>query len=449
MQNSEDKHIMDQIRSTLEDYQPQCTPKNWEKMSALLDQQPAIPKPANWKIWFNGFTFGILLSILFVGSYYLIINPNTSKIEQVKNDPVINSVDNINQSNRNNITANLPINSYSNATNMESNSRFSNSSRILQSINIKPEIVETFKNRQILFEEQAEQLNTIEKSEDLKLIAENDEIKTIIPIKTSQIVFDYKLIYEKELHINRYIPEKKIDKINEKSKKRLLNWGMFDFSFKMQDDLYKNFVGPDRAKVSYSPELIHGNFQSKSGVAQGAGLMLEGPISKGLSLGIGFYTRQYDWQKEKVFTSLHMGIPPDSTLQYKVDSIHRCNGKWKYFEVPFEVNLHFIHNGKTDICFNTSIAAIIMQSEKYQFDRIIEQTTNSQKQEPKPFSNYTIFGDIKIGLGYRYRLNERWSIWAEPYYKWSLKGIGDISYKPKSFGINVGVIYQFNLHKKK
>ncbi|NOU20136.1 MAG: hypothetical protein HOO91_21475 [Bacteroidales bacterium] len=446
MQNPDDKHIMDQIRSTLEEYQPQCTHQSWERMSALLDQQTAIPKSGKWKTWLNGFTCGIIISIIFMGSYYIFFYSNSNTIEQNKIYTATNSTSNTFQSNtrpnfKKQKLANSGIPELS-----ESNLNSSNSSSIAQKINIEPEIIAKYQTRQVFVDEMEEQSKVPINDSGSIAIFVNTDIQPIQPLRTSSTGIIIKPVYEKELRINRNHNNSviRLAKNEDKSRRKLFDWGKLNLSFNMQDDLYKNFIGPDRVKLGYSPELVFGSFQSKRGISQGAGIMLEGPISKGLSVGIGFYKRQYNWQNEKVFQSLEIG--GSDTSKYVIDSIHVNKGTWNYFEVPIEIGLHFLHKDRSEIILNTSIAAVIMQSEKYQYDRIIGQTTNSQKKEPKPYSDYNIFGNLTLGLEYRYRLGERWNLWIEPYFKWYLKGVGDTPFKPKCFGVNVGLVYQFNLH---
>ncbi|RPH28760.1 MAG: hypothetical protein EHM93_18355 [Bacteroidales bacterium] len=448
MQNPDDKHIMDRVRSMLEEYQPQCSPESWAKMSALLDQQTPKAVPVNWRVWFNGFISGLIISLIFISSYFIIYSSNTDGETMVNVKTIPTSENKPILSYKKSIDHYQYIVSPSIELKLKHSLKLSNNYNSTQYVYPEPDQGERNFVKQDVGIEQEERSSRFNAVNEKKRNLLDSNFRPLRPMEISTSYFNRKPTIEK-ININPNLPAVSSKRKEEKSRKSIFNWGKFDFSFKLQDDLYKNFVGPDKVKIGYSPELVLGDFQSEVGISQGFGLLLEGKISNRISLGFGGYMRQYDWQKKNEFKSLVEGTPPDTaTMHFVIDSIHINKGNWKYYEIPFEITLHILRNQKSEINLNTSLAAIFLQSENYQFDRIIGQNTISQKQPFKPYSNYRILGNIKVGIEYRYRFSERWSIWAEPYYKWYLKGVGITSYKPRSFGINVGLIYQFNLHKK-
>lgn len=448
MHSSDDKYVMDKIRSTLEEYQPQCSPNDWNKMAALLDRQPQPFKPTRGIEWFNGFICGILLSVFIIGSYIFFFNSNPSEktqrttnltsFSENRSAEIKHEIDLKNESAPN--SRRLSV--------IQSNVNYSSRFKPDESVILDPPIHGQNNYQQVSLNNLLDLPSNLDVQSNL-----NNDDNTFQPIAPIWIIYlrsikqnSREKIALKQSNSKNYIHS---DKRPAQSKSCLFNWDIFKLSFNMQDDLYKKFVGPDKIKISYSPELILGNFQTNAGISQGVGLLFEGQISNRISLGLGAYMRQYHWEKKNEFKTLVNGLPPDSTtMHYVVDSIHVNTGSWRYFEIPLEVRLHFIQNGKTQISINTFISAIILQSEKYQFDRIIGQTTLSQKLEVSPYSNYSILGSLKLGLEYRYRISERWNMFVEPYFKWYLKGMGETRYKPRSFGVNVGVVYQFNLHRK-
>jgi len=447
MQNPDDKYIFDKVRATLEEYQPECSSSSWNKMSVLLNQQPKAVKPISGTEWFKGFISGVLVTIVLVGSLYFIFEEKTSEPKQTSATNVAaidiktnKSPEVLKANQKSEIIKNNSKNDYAQV-----------SSGVADVYNID---LSELKDDEIA---PNEQIASYELARDLRR-ADNDRANF------NDNTVSFRTIVPKGFNADNYIrvePEKivgfhpkskpairKVDRSNGKTKLITINWDLFKGSFGLQDDMYKKFIGPDKIKLGYSPEVVFGNFQSKSGISHGLGLALEGSISKRLSVGIGVNLRKYEWTKRKEFKSLQMDELPDTSYHYVVDSTHQNVGKWQYFELPVSFSLHFMTFGKSKIFINTSIAAVIMQSENYEFNRIIGQDKFLQKTELKPFSNYNILGNIRVGFEYRYAINRRWNLYFEPYYKWYLKGVGVTSYKPRSFGINVGLIYQFNLHKK-
>lgn len=450
MQNPDDKHIMDRVRSTLEEYQPQCSPESWAKMSALLDQQVPAPVSTNWRVWFNGFISGLIISIVFISSYFIIFRSNTGTGEVVNVKVISKEEDKLVLSYK------KPIGNYQSLSKPRTELKIKSNFNIL----INNSILSTLNNSNLTRYDHYElglgersfvkRVMGLEGDESLGRFNEqkNDSLgsnaQPLVPMEISTSYFSRKPIIEK---IKPILPVASLERREEKSRKGIFNWGKFDFSFKLQDDLYKNFVGPDKIRLGYSPELVHGKFQDKSGISHGAGFELEGPISKRVMAGVGFNLRKYEWSKEQKFDSIHKIVQSDTAFyQYVVDSIHQRRGKWQFFEVPISLKLNFMEIGKSKIYFNTYLAAIFMQSESYEFNRIIKTDKFSQRSEPKPFSNINVFGDIRIGLEYRYAINRRWNFYFEPYYKWHLNGLGVTGFKPQGLGINFGLIYQFNLH---
>lgn len=449
MQNLDEKLIFDRVRTILEEYQPESSSSNWSNMSALLDKQSLVVKPSRRNDLFIGFICGVIVTIIFIGAIYFYQVEKTSVSQKTSATNVATS----------NIKLDVqPIIQYSKPKNLTTKNervQIQVVSSVADVSNLDISNLPEDKNGVL---SKADDIENIISTRTINRTSDFDQDKLdnpLFPKKISPKVIDFNA-YNKIKHenivglsFNERIIVKKSEKKEDKSKFITINWDLFKGSFRFQDDMYKRIVGPDRIRLGYLPEITIGSFQDKAGVGQGIGIELEGPISRRVYVGLGFNLRQYSWSKEQRFESLKRIEIPDSSYQYVVDSIHQWKGDWRYFEIPISLKLHFIEIGKSKIFLNFYLAAIIMQSESYEYNRIINTDIFTQKDNPAPFSNFDILGNIRIGLEYRYYINRRWNLYFEPYYKLTLSGIGKTDFKPRGFGINFGLIYQFNLHNEK
>lgn len=442
MQNLDEQQLFDKVRTTLEEYQPECSSSNWNKMSTLLDRQSVAVKPPKGNDLFIGFISGVFVTLSFIGVLYfsqgekISDNQKTSATNvainniKVNDQPIILSSNYKNQSTKN---ERVQIQVASNVADVST-------------IDISSLPEENFRSNSYNYtKDNRISDNTLGLNHD---IAENTLFSREITNKKIDLSAYNKLKPERiiGITINQRPIAIKSEKKENKSRLIKINWDLFKGSFRFQDDMYNRFVGPDRVRLGYLPELTFGSFQDKVGIGQGLGVELEGPVTKKVFVGIGFSVRNYNWVKEERFESLHKIILPDTSYQYVVDSIHQWKGNWRYFEIPISLKLHFMEFGKSKIFLNTYLAAVLMQSESYEYNRIVEVDKYTLKDKPAPFTNNDFLGNIKIGIEYRYFINRRWNFYFEPYYKWSLRGIGKTDFRPRSFGVKFGLIYQFNLH---
>lgn len=443
MQKLDENYIFDKVRITLEEYQPECSSSDWSKMSALLDKQSPVVKPSRRNDLFIGFIAGIIVTLSFIGvlNYY-----HGEKASQGQKTSATNvAINNIKLNEQPIFLNSKPKNLTSKIERVQI--QVASSVADVSSIDIINLPEENSRNIVYNYkEENSNSDNPLGLNQD---IAVNDPFsKEISPRKFD--LNDYIKVKPEKI-VGLTIKQKPIaiksEKKENKSKFITINWDVFKGSFRFQDDMYKRFIGPDRVRLGYMPELTLGSFQDKAGLGQGVGIELEGPISKRVFVGVGVNLRNYSWSKMQEFKSLQMNELPDTSFHYVVDSTHQWKGNWRYFEIPLSLKLHFVEIGKSKLFINTYLVAVLIQSESYEYNRIIKTDKFTLKDQPAPFNNIDILGNIRIGLEYRYFINRRWNFYFEPYYKWSLKGIGEKNIRSRSFGFNFGLIYQFNLHE--
>lgn len=444
MQKLDENYIFDKVRTTLEEYQPECSSSDWSKMSALLDKQTPVTKSKRSRDLLIGFIAGVVVTLSFVGTLYFSQGEKVTHSQRTSATNV--AVNNI-KLNEQPISFNEKP---KNLTTKIERVQIQVASCVADVISIDISSIPEEKVSNNSFNYTKENSNSADVLGLNRDIAENTLFSREITRKKIDLSAYFKVRPEKiiGLNTNKLFAFNRIEKKYYKSKLITINWDIFKGAFQFQDDMYKRFVGPDRVRLGYMPELIFGSFQDKSRIGQGVGVEILGPISKRVFFGLGLNLHSSNWSRAQDFNSMKLHYTlVDSSYYLNTDSIHEWKGKWSYIEIPLSLNLHFMTIGKSKIFLNSSIAAVLMHSEEYEYSRIVDNVKYTLNEKPSPFANNVLLGNLKVGIELRYFINRRWNFYFEPYYKWSLNGLGEKEIRPRSLGINLGLIYQFNLHE--
>ena len=93
MQNLDEKLIFDKVRSTLEEYQPECSSSDWSKMSVLLDKHSPVVKLSRRNDLFIGFIAGVIVTLSFTGVLYFSQGEKMDNSQQTSaNNVAINNI---------------------------------------------------------------------------------------------------------------------------------------------------------------------------------------------------------------------------------------------------------------------------------------------------------------------------------------------------------------------
>lgn len=417
-------------------------------MSELLDKHDYTPKPAKWRIWFNGFVCGILLCLLFWGGS-LVLNPGSHK-NLVSKNPSLKKVHHYQEyKNRGNTeyTRSFFAGARIQNTFSDTNYRLLNES---QPIAASKHNIPNYLNKTIALHYEKRGANDGDNRDGCSVrnnIAPN--LAAIEPISTISL----SNMSRNEQTLNR--PQNRLQKQKKDSKSRKSNWDIawrkLCLELKASDDMYKNFIGPDRVKVYYSPMLFFGSFKNSNHIGQGAGFSTTGTVTQKISLGIGAAYKTYEWSNRIEFGSLkEQKGTIDTTFTYTIDSLLLQKGNWSYIEIPVHIKLSIIKRSKWGLGAKSEIAAQLFHKESFNQSLIINGISTNTGITQKPFANKTVMGSIGIGLEYEHRLSERWILTAEPYYKWQVSPLGASKYQPRGAGLNLGATYLFNRrnHKK-
>lgn len=471
MQNLDDKYFFDRVKSVLEDFEPGYQADSWTKLSGRLDRYGQTVGHVRWKLWLNGFICGSLLVGVIVG-VYLLLTPGSVPVVPVDNSRTVQlqpgnlSGDHV-SGNQPETPQQLP----------NTSDRIAQQRATFSQPQVVPveSVVPVTGNRNMNADDITNRVSndrwaarpigkTVSPGETVSLSESSPQMERKTPVEPDALgIMNLEASVDSTILPNLpnllEIPQSSEasgdstrrsfqDSVkSERKKKNCFNWDIFRIDLGLNSEGYRKFVGPDRLKFGYSPEIVFGNFQDQTGWSNGAVLMIEGPLSSRIRVGAGLSFRDYSWRKTKEFgqyTRDSITVPE----KYTVDSMLLYTGHWRYFEIPVELGLIIVSHDKWSMGANVSVAAQIMQRERYTLTKMSVGDSTINTTVPDA-TNYAILGNLRFGLEYRYRFGERWSLWVEPYYKFQLKSIGASGLKPKYLGVNAGIVFQFNLYRRK
>ena len=453
MKNLNEQDFFGRVKSALENYEPDYKPGSWAKFSAILDRQGRPVTPSHWTSWLNGFVCGVVSVSLMIGIYLLLDKAEEVTISDtefvdgysqqlpdvhIPDTAFVSAIDH-KTGNHSETAANIrPSSGKQNQQNQQS------IQNIVRKVSSE---TSTCSDAVVLPESSPEEiLSSIPENMQTSINPTSDLVDTRPDISNLPVVQNVNGI--KSADQNKpdtcQLP---LDDTETSRKRKGFTWDLFRIDLGLDNEDYKKFTGPDRVKLYYSPEIVFGSFQDRPGWSNNAGLMMEGMLNKRIIAGIGATFREYSWQKTMEFgTSTH-----DSATfpnRSNVDSVLLHTGCWRYFEIHVALGMVIISKPKWSIGANMAVSPQIMQYECYTITTITDNEIISHTNIPDKV-NFAILGSFRFGLEYRYRLGERWGLYAEPYYRFQLNSVGISGIKPRYLGINAGVVYQFNLHRKR
>lgn len=138
---------------------------------------------------------------------------------------------------------------------------------------------------------------------------------------------------------------------------------------------------------------------------------------------------------EKVYS----GDKSDYTLPQPVASnpnLYEIDAECRVYEIPVSVSYSFGATKKHAWFGSVGVASMLMKSEDYLYHyKVPGGTYNYSRAYSVRNENNHYFSVLALSAGYQYRLNNRFSLLAEPYVKLPLTGIGAGKVKLQSMGI--------------
>jgi hypothetical protein len=422
MRRPGDDNMTDQIRAKLDGYRPEYKPEAWIKLDRRLTAYSKAKGSSSFKSWTIGFVSGILISVGI--SYFLFIDKNL----QDSNQTLIQEI-------------NLLKNKIGKLK--ESQNKFNNYNNSYKSKKIASNnIVNIPSVSKIQFQEL-----------DFSQSTNGNHNKYLVTDKSISKIEPYNIVIDQKdtstidtILVSKYTMSNKIVEKNTKKRKHHFKWP--SFNFKSDNEMYKNFVGPNKIYINYNPSLEMGDFQDKNGISHSAGIGLSGQISNNFKVSIGLNLGQYLWGNELLYGHSE-NIVQDTLIvtQWITDSTINYSGNVQYIDLPFNFSFKLLEVNKSSLYIQAGILARFYLKEKYIKDLTVNENIQSFQSKYNAFDNYHIPAKLNFGFQYNYSFSERWNLQVAPKYSFSLQNLGGNKIKNSSWGLSIGLSYKFRKDK--
>lgn len=185
-----------------------------------------------------------------------------------------------------------------------------------------------------------------------------------------------------------------------------------------------------------SPEwsFIFGNKTGKATMAYGAGIGYN--FGKRWAVTAGFNTTKKLYTAGKGDYAIKKGSYWDNPA---ID-IKKIEADCRVFEIPVSVRYAIQQQPRYSLYASLGVSTAIMKKETYDYDYTRNGWPNYYKHSYSTGKSQFLSGAI-ISVGYARKLNNSFSIMAEPYFKMPLQGVGEGKVKIGSVGVSVGAQY--------
>jgi hypothetical protein len=430
---SEDR-ITRRIKEALGHYEPEYSPKAWEKLREQLPLRESRLKKLllKYKFWLSGVA---LLGVLVI--VYKVANVQVT----YKNS----AIDLLSPVSANPIVSGKPKEiSYSEKT-ATLRSSISDISIRQEEKNVSSKVTPCHitNSLPVIYQDFAQSGNSITE------MPAGTERASLIPVSPERIEFDYQnkstLLIPIEDRAADIKPSK--DPSYEKTGNLEFHWPGFNSSLTNEED-YNKFVGPNKLAFFYSPEIHYSDSLGNMGVSQGFGVTFEGQILSLVSISAGLSYQANNFNKtissEKVPPHGMVLEPPDTNrIFYYADSTEIRSGSYRFLELPVSVNFKFIESARSKVWLGAGISSIAFLQQYYTYETVVEEVSESSSISVKAWEDIHPLASINFSLLYRYNLSDRFIIHGAVQYKQHLVPLGYNSMKLNRLNFQVGIIYRF------
>ena len=447
------------IKEAAENHHPAYDEKAWNKMENLLDKHMPEKKDR------RRFIFFLLFFLLLGGgaAYFLIDKPwktnNTiasteKKTDQTTSSPIIENKPQQGQSQPNvtitNNNSNEQISNKKNENNLTQNNinqpRVSVTPEKRVDLAIKKPQVDKVIVKSNIQPKEIEPTNSLIVSSDNKISKDvnknnNNRITPSDDQTSSVLNNNNNIITKNENTVTQPVNDNSSIKNEEKnvaSDKNTVSSNVVDTNKK--DEIVKNEqqqkknTGKNKQKGNFAFTALVGPDVSKARSSDfgkinwnyGAGVSY---TLKKFTLRSGFYVAKKVYTADASDYKLEYTLPP--TIKF-LD----VNANCKVYEIPVSVAYNFASNKKSSWFASLGLSSYLMKSEKYQ-NWYKNTTTGSTYPRNFQYSgkNHHYFSVLDLSAGYTYKINNTFSLSAEPYFKLPLSGIGEGKVHLNSAGV--------------
>lgn len=185
------------------------------------------------------------------------------------------------------------------------------------------------------------------------------------------------------------------------------------------------------------PDMSNVKFTDMDKVGYNAGIQIGYRFSDRWSVNTGLlYTRKNYTVQGKDFTKSNSGW-------WQNRELHTVQGYCAMFDIPVNIRYDFSVNKKQRWFASAGASSYIMTREDYTYNYSYTGSSSIRQYYWESDSSSTyLFSILNLSAGFERALNKRFSIQAEPYFKFPLKGLGYGKLDLNSYGIYFSVKYK-------
>lgn len=180
-------------------------------------------------------------------------------------------------------------------------------------------------------------------------------------------------------------------------------------------------------------------FSSAGRTGFNAGVQVGYYITDRLSINTGLVYNAKNYKaRGKDFT------PKGAMVYY---DIYRIEGGCNMLDIPVNVRYDLGIKTRSRFFISAGVSSYLMNKEDYEYYYYYNGNPGSRNWSTKENSNY-LFSILNFSGGIEQQVGKRLHFMAEPYLKLPVKGVGTGNIQLNSFGINLGLKYQFGKNRK-
>lgn len=190
---------------------------------------------------------------------------------------------------------------------------------------------------------------------------------------------------------------------------------------------------PKRVKISLAlvtaPDLNGVNSLSGGQLGVNGGLLLNLDLRKWrFTTGVTYASKPYQ-------ANYNPQAGAYGDYGYGTRQLRHIDADCKVLDIPLNVSFQFFARGKNGLSVGSGLSSYIMLRERYSFTY----TDYTEQSYAVANRNKHLAGVLNLNITYQRRLNDKFGLLVQPYYKVPLTGIGNEGVDLRSAGVAVGV----------
>jgi len=207
-------------------------------------------------------------------------------------------------------------------------------------------------------------------------------------------------------------------------------------SVSKQEKKKRNTIGNNFAfTISAGPGFSYVGLDNtgKTTISYGAGIKYN--FAKRFSLRTGFYVTK------KIYSADPSDYHPPKDFWTYYPNLQKIDADCKVYEIPLNISYNFGQSKKHNWFVSMGLSSYLMKQEEYDYySKDVNGQTSLTNSATINNENKNVFSIVTLSGGYQYKINNRFSVAAEPYVELPINGIGFGNIKLNSGGLLITAI---------